>query len=110
MYPLVLELCRDRRAPVRVPVAVTCRVLGFSTQGRIVGYSIGSRMKSSLAVAALRNAVALRCPMGTIVHSDRGSQFRSRKLIKALKDACLVGSMGPSQHAQTTPPWSRSLP
>ena len=41
---------------------------------KIVGYSIDSRMKSSLAVAALRNAVALRCPAATIVHSDRGSQ------------------------------------
>ena len=37
---------------------------------RIVGYSIDSRMKSSLAVTALRNAVALRSPVGTIVHSD----------------------------------------
>ena len=43
--------------------------------GRIVGYSIDSRMKASLAVAALRNAVALRSPTpGLIVHSDRGSQ------------------------------------
>jgi putative transposase len=41
---------------------------------RIVGYSIGSRMKASLAVSALRNAVALRAPAaGLIVHSDRGS-------------------------------------
>jgi putative transposase len=41
---------------------------------RIVGYSIDSRMKASLAVSALRNAVALRSPQGTVVHSDRGSQ------------------------------------
>lgn len=41
---------------------------------RIVGYSIGSRMKASLAVSALRNAVGQRTPSGTIVHSDRGSQ------------------------------------
>ena len=41
---------------------------------RIVGYSIDSRMKASLAVAALRNAIALRSPDGTVVHSDRGSQ------------------------------------
>jgi transposase InsO family protein len=32
--------------------------------GRIVGYSIASRMKASLAVAALRNAVALRSRCG----------------------------------------------
>lgn len=41
---------------------------------RIVGYSIDSRMKSSLARAAMRNAVALRSPTGTICHSDRGGQ------------------------------------
>ncbi len=32
MYPLVLDLAA-KTAPVRVPVAVTCRVLGFSKQG-----------------------------------------------------------------------------
>ena len=42
--------------------------------GRIVGYSMNARMKASLAVAALRHAVALRSPAGTVVHSDRGSQ------------------------------------
>lgn len=43
---------------------------------RIVGYSIDSRMKSTLAVAALDHVVALRSPFATIVHSDRGSRFR----------------------------------
>ena len=62
--------------------------------GRIVGYSIDSRMKASLAVAALNNAVALRRPAGTIVHSDRGSQFRSGKFVRALRSAGLIGSMG----------------
>ena len=62
--------------------------------GRIVGYSIDSRMKSRLAVAALRNAVALRGPQATIVHSDRGSQFRSKAFVRELKHAGLVGSMG----------------
>ncbi len=42
---------------------------------RIVGYSIDSRMKSRLAVAALNNAVARRGDVaGCVVHSDRGSQ------------------------------------
>jgi putative transposase len=62
--------------------------------GRIVGYSIDERMKARLAVAALSNAVALRRPTGTIVHSDRGSQFRSRTFVKALTDNGLTGSMG----------------
>ena len=61
---------------------------------RIVGYSIDSRMRSSLAVAALNNAVALRSPVATIVHSDRGSQFRSRKFVQALSHNGLHGSMG----------------
>jgi putative transposase len=61
---------------------------------RIVGYSIDSRMKARLAVTALHNAVATRQPVSTVVHSDRGSQFRSRKFVKALRDNGLTGSMG----------------
>jgi transposase InsO family protein len=62
--------------------------------GRIVGYSIDSRMKAALAVSALRNAIGLRNPGGTIVHSDRGSQFRSRKFVNVLHRNGLIGSMG----------------
>ncbi len=61
---------------------------------KIVGYSIDSRMKSSLAASAIRNAIALRSPEGTILHSDRGSQFRSKKVVRLLKNNGLVGSMG----------------
>lgn len=62
---------------------------------KIVGYSIDSRMKSRLAVNALNNAVALRGDVaGCVVHSDRGSQFRSRKFLRALARHRLVGSMG----------------
>jgi putative transposase len=61
---------------------------------RIVGYSIDSRMKSSLAVAALRNATMLRSPREVIVHSDRGSQFRSKKYRRLLREHDLTGSMG----------------
>ncbi|WIE62236.1 IS3 family transposase [Curtobacterium sp. MCLR17_032] len=61
---------------------------------RIVGYSISDRMRSSLAVAALQMAVQRRSPVGTVVHSDRGSQFRSKKFVRALADAGLLGSMG----------------
>jgi putative transposase len=62
---------------------------------KIVGYSIDSRMKSSLAVRALENAVAMRGDVaGCVVHSDRGSQFRSRKFLRALARHRLVGSMG----------------
>jgi putative transposase len=63
--------------------------------GRIVGYSIDSRMKSRLAVTALENAVARRGNVaGCVVHRDRGSQFRRRKFLRALARHGLVGSMG----------------
>ena len=52
-------------------------------------------MKSGLAVRALCSAVALRGDVaGCIVHSDRGSQCRSRKFLRALSRHHLVGSMG----------------
>jgi putative transposase len=60
--------------------------------GRIVGYSIDSRMKASLAVAALRHAIARRSPAGTVVHSDRSVPFD--RLPAALKNNGLIGSMG----------------
>ncbi len=46
---------------------------------KIVGYSIDSRMKSALAASALRNAIALRSPAGTICHSDRAVSFARRR-------------------------------
>jgi len=61
---------------------------------RIIGYSIDARMTAELAVTALRNAVALRDPVGTTLHSDRGSQFRSRKIVEQLKTFGITGSMG----------------
>jgi putative transposase len=62
---------------------------------RIVGYSIDSRMKSRLAVAALNHAVARRGRVaGCVLHTDRGSQFRSRKFVHALNRHDMVGSMG----------------
>lgn len=63
--------------------------------GRIVGYSIDSRMKSRLAVSALGSAVARRGDMtGCVLHSDRGSQFRSKKMQMAITRHGLIGSMG----------------
>lgn len=61
---------------------------------RIVGYLIGSCMKASLAVEALRNEESLRSPQGETVHSDRGSQFRSGAFVRILKNNGLTGSMG----------------
>ncbi len=63
---------------------------------RIVGYSMDERMQARLAVRALDSAVARRGGdvAGCILHSDRGSQFRSRKLQRALARHAMVGSMG----------------
>jgi putative transposase len=62
---------------------------------RIVGYSIDSRMKSRLAVSALNSAVSRRGDVaGCVLHTDRGSQFRSRKHVHALQRHGMVGSMG----------------
>lgn len=61
---------------------------------RIVGYSINDRMTSDLAVSAINNAIAMRGAYGTIVHSDRGSQFRSRHYVTTLTRHGLTGSMG----------------
>ncbi len=33
-------------------------------------------------------------PVGTVVHSDRGSQFRSKRFVRVIEDAGLLGSMG----------------
>jgi transposase InsO family protein len=66
---------------------------------RVVGYSISDRMPASLAVDALNSAVARRRAeghdvAGCILHADRGSQFRSRKMGHALNRHGMVGSMG----------------
>jgi transposase InsO family protein len=61
---------------------------------RIVGYSIDDRMTAKLAVTALNNAVTVRGPAATIVHSDRGSQFRSHTYQRELRATRLQGSMG----------------
>ena len=69
--------------------------------GRIVGYSMNHRMRASLAVDALRSAVARRDvipatpeAVGTVCHSDRGSQFRSRRFVRELAEHGITGSMG----------------
>lgn len=64
--------------------------------GRIVGYSIADRMEAALALSAIEMALACRGGdvRGCKVHSDRGSQFRSKKFLKALRRHRLVASMG----------------
>ena len=62
---------------------------------RIVGWAIDERMKARLVVAAVEVAVARRGEVdGCILHADRGSQFRARKVARALARHRMVGSMG----------------
>ncbi len=63
---------------------------------RIVGWAIDSRMKARLVVAAIEMAAARRGGdvAGCILHTDRGSQFRSRKVHRVLARHGMVGSMG----------------
>lgn len=61
---------------------------------KIVGWSMGSRMKASLVCDALNMAIWQRKPSaGLIVHSDRGSQYASKEYRELLKMHDYVGSM-----------------
>ncbi len=65
----------------------------FSRQ--IVGWSIADHMRSELVVDALQMATWRRRPSpGTVVHSDRGSQYQSWVFGHRLRAAGLLGSMG----------------
>ena len=77
---------------------------------KIVGYSIDSRMKASLAVAATRNAIGQRTIDGSILHSDRGSQFRANAFVRVLKNNGITRSMGRVGACGDAPRWSRSSP
>jgi putative transposase len=92
--PNTLWLADITEHPTREGKLYLCAIKdAFSN--RIVGYSMDSRMKSRLATTALNHAVARRGEVaGCILHTDRGSQFRSRKFVHALGRYDMVGSMG----------------
>lgn len=53
---------------------------------RVVGWSMDKNMKTELVMAAMDMAVKLRgVSRGLIFHSDRGSQYRSKELMKRIK-------------------------
>src|SRR5690606_10041239 len=60
----------------------------------VVGWSIADHMRSDLVVDALQMATWRRHPKGTIVHSDRGSQYTSWVFGHRLRDAGLLGARG----------------
>jgi putative transposase len=61
---------------------------------RIVGWSIADHLRTELVVDALDMARWRRKPAGTIVHSDRGTQYTSWLFGNRLRQAGLLGSMG----------------
>lgn len=61
---------------------------------RVVGWAVAGHMREELVIDALKMAIANRCPEeGQVVfHSDRGSQYTSRKF----RDLCLASGIIPS--------------
>ena len=61
---------------------------------KVVGWSMGTRMKAHLVCDALEMAIWQRRPRaGLIVHSDRGSQYASKIYRRLLKKHGFIGSM-----------------
>ena len=61
---------------------------------KVVGYAIGPTLDARLPLAALDAALESRQPLpGCVHHSDRGSQYASRRYRERLADAGLSGSM-----------------
>ena len=61
---------------------------------KVVGWSMGSRMKAKLVCDALTMAIWQRQPeAGLIVHSDQGVQYASDEYRRLLKSHGLIGSM-----------------
>lgn len=61
---------------------------------RCVGWSIADHLRTELVIDALDMARWRRKPVGTILHSDRGTQYTSWWFGTRLREAGLLGSMG----------------
>jgi len=71
----------------------TAAVIDVHTR-RCVGWSISDHLRTELVIDALDMDRWRRKPAGTIVHSDRGTQFTSWLFGQRLREAGLMGSMG----------------
>ncbi len=61
---------------------------------KVIGYAIGPTLDARLPLAALDAAIESRNPPpGCVHHSDRGSQYSSRRYRERLAEAGLLGSM-----------------
>ena len=63
---------------------------------RVLGWSVADHMLTELVTDALAQAVAVRGGTvgGTILHSDRGTQYTAQAMVRACGDAGLRRSMG----------------
>lgn len=61
---------------------------------RCVGWSIADHLRTELVLDAVDMARIRRRPDGTILHSDRGTQFTSWLFGARMREAGLMGSMG----------------
>ena len=61
---------------------------------RIIGYSIDNKMDTGLVLQALKRAIKTRdIKAGLIIHTDQGSQYRSKEYKEALAKEGIIGSM-----------------
>jgi putative transposase len=61
---------------------------------KVVGWELGRNLKASLAVSALRKAIAQRKPPpGLVHHSDRGLQYCSLEYVQLLQQHGIMPSM-----------------
>jgi putative transposase len=73
-------------------VYLACVLDGFTRE--VVGWSMSRFLDADLALAALNNALAARCPaLGLLHHSDQGVQYASRVYVDRKRSAGITPSM-----------------
>ena len=73
---------------------VYCAVVLDVFSRRVVGWSIDAAPTAALVTNALGMSIQQRGPVGTVIHSDQGTQFTSWAFTRRAIDSGLVPSMG----------------